>query len=179
MKKYVAIGILITLISSCKSEKKKELTAKERFDKIERITDGNWQINNPDDTSYVYYSRVSDTRVNVYNYNIDKGDSVDNNLSTIELVNDSICWTRPGATKGLLISVNDSIMQWRDVGEKKILYSVERKDSAHIIYTAPGEPVRILIKTPSLTTFLVRKKYDYTHGTDLATKDTSFHAHPK
>jgi len=155
------------------------MTLKEKFDKIENITGvANWRMIDDTDTSYIYFSRIDD-KINVYHFHIKQGDSVNTKLNSINSYNDSVYWNWNNK-RWYLLSANDSVMEWADPQlNENSPYRITKADSSHISYQLPDGHFIILTKTLPLSSFLVRTKYDYEHGTDLANKDTLFHPHKK
>jgi len=180
MKRNFFGGVFILLIISCNQNKKSIQTPKEAFDKIEGITGvANWQLIDGADTSYLYFSRIGDVYINIYQFKIVKGDSADTRLNTIGTNNDTVYWKWENK-QWYLQTANDSVMEWADEGYKEnSAYSFTKTDSLHIFYRFPDGHLALLTKTLPLTTFLIRVKYDYEHGTDFVNKDTVFHPHKK
>jgi len=173
-------GVFILLIISCNQNKKSVQTTKEAFDKIEDITGvANWQLIDGADTSYLYFSRIGDVHTNIYQFVIVKGDSADTRLNTIVTNNDTVFWKWENK-QWYLQAANDSVMEWADAGPKEnSAYRFTKKDSSHISYRFPNGHQAVLTKTLPLSSFLVRVKYDYEHGTNFANRDTIFHPHKK
>jgi outer membrane lipoprotein-sorting protein len=178
--KYIFFVGLVVIFISCSQDEKKEITPKEKFDKIENITGvANWQMIDRLDTSFIYFSRVADNRTNIYHFNIQKGDSLNTITDSIVAVNDTVYWNGKKES-WYLKSINDSSMQWAGTGlTKNKIYDFIKTDSTHISFQLPDSHLVMLTKTLPLSAFLIRSKYDYEHGTDIANKDTVFHPHKK
>jgi hypothetical protein len=158
-------ALLLVLFISCGEQEKKATNLKEQFDAIDKITGvDNWKLIDGADTSCLYFSRIAEQRINVYHFNIVKGDSANTQLNSIEAKNDSVFWNWTGK-QWYLVSAKDSIMEWADKTADNNHYTFKRKDKMHISYTLPGGHIVELSRTLPLATFLVRSKYDYEHGT--------------
>lgn len=141
-----------------------------RFNIAENIfQNDNWLLIDGKDSSYLYCSRLSKTFVKTYHFNMFKGDSVNTIITSIQLLGDTILWHPPMDTI-LLLRLKDAKKNkliWADKTGVNI-YSFEKSDSNHIVIKYPGRSSRNLVKTPTLSSFLVRSKYDYLHGTKFA-----------
>lgn len=155
---------ILLLFAACEEHGKTSVDLKAKFDSIDKITGvDNWKWIDGSDTSYLYFSRINDQKINIYHFNIIKGDSVNTQLNSIKAKYDSIKWDWRNKQWDL-ISANDSVMEWAEKGENGH-FIFKKLDRMHISLTSPTGRIDTLSKTLPLATFLVRVKYDYEHGT--------------
>lgn len=144
-------------------------TAAVRFDTLERFfQNDNWLLVAGTDSSYLYCSRTGNTTFTSTSYKMVKGDSVNIMITGMQHSGDTVYWRVPPDTtivrlenraSGKLVWTNkDGLHQ----------YIFEKTDSSHISLTYPGSKKALLVKISPLSSFLVRSKYDYLHGTRLA-----------
>lgn len=166
MKCLIAL-LFVCGIAACNEPAKPTASVKEKFDAIEKIVGtANWELVTPGDTSFVYFSRLGDTYINVYKYKLVNGDSANTQVSNMISRQDTIAWT--GTNEQYILSaVTDSAIIWQDMsnGDKK--YTISKYDSTHISLSSSGRS-ELMKRTLPLSVFLVRKKYDYLHGTAYA-----------
>ena len=148
--------ILVLLFAACNSKP----DVKTQFDNLEKVFEaGNWEMVDRDDTAYVFFSREGERFFNVYNYFIRDGDSVSTKVMTIQQVDGKIIWD-----KAELKTATDKGSEWllngRDIKFTK-RYSL-------YIDVVSGTSKKFLKRTLPLSTFLIRKKYDFEHGTHTA-----------
>jgi hypothetical protein len=159
---------LLTLVFTACSQTEKSKTnsiPKDKFNQIDSIVGtNNWQVIEGHDTSYLYFSRIGDALINVYRYQINKGDSVNTHLNIITHQQDSVIWNRENE-KLLLVKAGDNALQWVPLNAPGSTYILQKTDSSHISFVFPDGHKTIMKRTLPLSTFLVRKQYDYAHGT--------------
>ena len=184
-KKYLFFFITVGFFVSCNNEPKQEekkpaAQAIEvpvyKLDLLEKIfTNDNWMKKDETDTSYYYFSRIGPV-INVHHYRINKGDSVDTRLSVIKFSNDSLIWFINDTTHFMLTAINETQAKWNRMNKSSDSSFIEfdKTDDKHIALRLSDNKEFLLIKTPALSTFLVRSRYDYLHGTDYAFSDTVF-----
>lgn len=141
----------------------------QRFDLLEKIFQNeNWLVVNGNDSSYLYCSRLGEKYFKTYEYKMLKGDSVQTIVSEIKLAADTIAW-RISETQApvYLNKISDAEAVWADY--KNLNFFVFHQiDSNHIRLQLSNGESRTLAKTITLSSFLVKSKYDYLHGTRLA-----------
>jgi hypothetical protein len=164
MKVFI-ISFLTLVCAACNQTEKINNTPTDKFNQIESIVGtNNWQMIDGPDTSYIYFSRIGNSYINGYRYQINKGDSINTQMNNIIHQQDSVIWNW-GKEKLLLVSVNDNTIQWEKMSVDNAKYTMQKTDSLHISFVFPDGHKAILKRTLPLSTFLVRKQYDYAHGT--------------
>jgi hypothetical protein len=164
MKVFVSCFLICVLIA-CNQTDNHAHAPKDKFDEIEKIVDNaNWQLIDGPDTSYIYFSRIGNVHINVYRYQISKGDSVNTQMNNIIHQQDSVIWNW-GNEKLLMAAVSDSLIQWERMGAGNSKYIMQKTDSLHMSFVFPDGHKTIMKRTLPLSAFLVRQRYDYTHGT--------------
>ena len=153
---------------SCHQPVKTTSLPKDLFDSIENLTGtANWQLIDGTDTSYIYFSLMGDTHFDVYHYRIDKGDSVNSRRCDIIYRQDSVVWDRESGPL-LLTAATVGKIVWKDLQHPDGEYQLQKPGSNQLLFILPGEHKSIMKKTLPLATFLVRKRYDFLHGTSFA-----------
>ena len=163
--RYIISLFLLLLLFSCDSEKKKIVSPKEKFDKLENIfSTANWKVTESADTSYLYFSRLGDLNYTVYDYKLVKGDSSINEISHIGYINNEVSWMRSADTLQLA-AVDSASAIWNARKDDKMVYTFKKLSDSTVSMTFQDNKQVLLKKTLSLATFLVRSKYDYIHNT--------------
>ena len=127
----------------------------------------NWLIADKKDSSYLYFSRLGNFIVNTFAYKRVKGDSAAVQYGTIQPENNSITWNLFGR-KLFVSSATGTRVKWSAVADSLLQYEFIRLDDNHIQLVYPDKKKLILQKVLPLSLFLVRSRYDYTHGTKYA-----------
>jgi peptide subunit release factor RF-3 len=162
MNFLILISFVFFLVA-CNSTDK-SMQVKDQFDAIEKIVgNGNWQLVDDQDTSYLYFSRIGDAQFNIYHYKINKGDSVNTIMNNITDQQDTVTWNWQDQQLALLDVTTDS-MNWRKASDEKDKYVLKKMDSLHLSLIFPGKHELVMKLTLPLATFLVRSHYDYFHG---------------
>lgn len=165
------ICFLILVVAACNEPVKKNNSPKEAFDKIEGVIgNDNWQLVDGVDTSYIYFSRIGDL-INVYRYNISKGDSVNTRMNNIVHQSDSVIWNWENE-KLLLTGADSNTINWEAMNAGKDKYKLLKTDSLHLSFVLPNGREAVMKKMLPLSTFLVRQQYDFTHGTSYTDSAT-------
>ena len=161
--KYILFFSILLAVVACR-ERAKKLSPGEEFDRLESIfATENWKYVDGADTSYLYASRVGDHLFNVYRFDIEAGDSVRTEMSTIRLDRDSIRWHL--APDSLVLESADSAKAiWITTGSEVYRFVKISADSIRLERPG-GRPAVIMRRTLPLATFLVRSHYDFLHGT--------------
>lgn len=171
------ICFLILVIAACNEPVKKNNSSKEALDKIEGVTgNDNWQLINGVDTSYIYFSRMGKL-INVYRYNISKGDSVNTRMNNIVNQSDSVIWNWDNENL-VLTGADSTTINWEAMNAGKDKYKLFKTDSLHLSFVLPNGQTAVMKKMLPLSTFLVRKQYDYVHGTSYV-DSLNFQLRPK
>lgn len=149
-----------------------------KMDMIEKMfNNDNWIMADGIDTSYYYFSRTTPENTNVYRFRMHKGDSVNTVLSHIGFLKDAVIWKLNDSTILSLAAISDSTAAWNIAGSdgKGVAFmTFDKKDDKHISIALKDKPPVLLTRTLPLSTFLVRSRYDFLHGTKFAFSDTSF-----
>jgi len=166
--RFLLISFFMTVLLACNQVGKTVQFPKDKFDAIEKIvgTD-NWQLVDGQDTSYLYFSRTGVVHFNIYHYWIVKGDSVGTRMNNITDQEDAVAWNR-GDEKLILADVDNNVIIWKNISNDKDRYVLKKTDSLHLSFILPDGHTSIMTRTLPLGTFLIRKRYDYLHGTSYA-----------
>ena len=161
MKKNIIFGLLILV--GCKDQGGKKAT--EDLQTLNTILPtANWRMIEGADTSYIYFSRQTDNSYKISQFKLVKGDSSISDQSGISISGNSVTWNR---NKKLLVlkTVKDNKSTWKqdDTNENFLL---SKLDDSTLLIDLPSKQL-MLKKTLPLSSFLVRAKYDYEHGTKL------------
>ncbi len=178
--------LLCFILHSCGSGSSKEKPADgkptspppiEKLNGVEKVFGNeNWMKIVNGDTSYCYFSRMP-SEIQVHQYKLVKGDSVLTMLSSIRFSGDSLVWQYNDTTQLFLASLTDESLEFNRLWQEKptaFYFGFEKKDEQHIKVTDAEKKQFMMTKTPTLSTFLVRSRYDYVHGTNYAFSDTVF-----
>jgi len=162
--KFFVLSFFTFILFAC-NEAEKTVQIKDKFDAIEKIvgTD-NWELVDGQDTSYLYFSRISDALFNVYHFRIEKGDTVNTIMNNITGRQDTVIWNWKNF-KLFLTEVTDNNIAWETISTEKEKYILNKTDSLHISFVLPGSQETKMKRTLPLATFLVRNHYDFLHGT--------------
>lgn len=162
---FICLSTLIFIACNQTEKTTTNSIPKDKFNQIDSIVGtNNWQMVDGQDTSYLYFSRMGDALIHVYRYQINKGDTVNTHLNNITHQQDSVIWNWENE-KLLLVASGDGAIQWTPVNAPSSKYMLQKTDSSHISFVFPDGHKAIMKRTLPLSTFLVRKQYDYAHGT--------------
>lgn len=145
------------------------LATEAQFDTLENMfQNDNWLVIKGGDSSYVYASRLGKTVFRIYHFRMIKGDSVNTFVTQIQYKGDTLGWQWPPdtATQYFTGSAASKLIWADSTGKHKYVFEKINPDHIHLLY--PDGKSAELLKTPALSSFLVRSKYDYQHGTKLA-----------
>lgn len=131
----------------------------------------NWLSIDQKDSNYLYISRLGDFSVNTYAYKIIKGDSAQVKHGKMERRNNTINWEFDGRPVTITGATGTRIVA---VAAGNDQYEFIRLDANHLQVTYPNKEKKVLRKTLSFSTFLIRSRYDYTHGTKYAFDSVEF-----
>ncbi len=189
-KKETFFFIACTIIS-CNNQPNEKKSAEKtaathapvyKMDMLEKIFDNdNWMKTAGKDTSYYYFSRTP-AEIQVHEYKIVKGDSTITNLSAIRFSNDSLVWWYNDSTSLFLAGITNERSEWNRINKDSpatFYVRFEKKDETHLDMAGADKKHFLLTKTIPLSTFLIRSRYDYLHGTNFAFSDTIFSAGKK
>ena len=166
MKVFFICLLTLVFVACNQSEKgKTNVVPKDKFNQIDSIVGtNNWQVIEGQDTSYLYFSRMGDALINVYRYQISKGDSVNTRLNNITHQQDSVIWNWENE-KLFLVKAGENVIQWSSLNAANSTYTLQKTDSIHMSFVFSDGHKAIMKRTLPLSAFLVRKQYDYAHGT--------------
>jgi len=164
--KVFSFCLLLAALAACNNQTSKTVPApKSTFDAIDSITGvASWQLVDGPDTTYLYFSRMGNALIHVYHFSINKGDSANTRMNNIVSAGDSVVWNW-GDKQLLLVAANGRMARWEDLANRNDVYTLQKTDSLHLAFLFPGGRVASMQLTLPLATFLVRRKYDYIHGT--------------
>lgn len=137
----------------------------------EVFTNDNWLLAGKNDSSYFYFSRLGDFRVNTYEYKLVKGDSAAVKHTSVQKEGDKIVWAFNNQ-KLYLTSATKARAVWAVAGADSLQYEFLRINENQLALTYPDKHKLILQKTLPFSLFLVRSRYDFTHGTRYAFDNT-------
>ncbi|WP_167516960.1 hypothetical protein [Hydrotalea flava] len=129
----------------------------------------NWRVVNGKDTFYHYFSRQNDLLLNVYQFKMNKGDSVHSSLQTIYCTPKGIFWQQAADTFQLR-SATQHTMSWVH-GTNTLNFTLLQPAMLQQQYQ---NTVSIMQPTINLTDFLIRSRYDFLHGTHYASDTAKF-----
>jgi hypothetical protein len=146
------------------------------MDMLEKMfNNDNWMKVSGNDTSYYYFSRIPmETRV--YQYRINKGDSAGTRISVMRFSNDTLLWQYNDSALLFLSGITEKRSEWSRMegGTGSLFMILEQEDDKHIHASFADKRDFRLTRTLPLSTFLIRSRYDYLHGTRYAFADTVF-----
>ena len=184
-KRSVLFFLIASVCISCGNNQSKEKEPLEKkaaappvykMDMLEKIfNNDNWMKIKDNDTSYYYFSRIQ-SEIKVCKYKIIKGDSVSSGRSVMRFSNDSLIWEFEDMTHLYLNAIAEKTAEWVTVEDMPGAFAVgfEKKDEDHLNFAKRGDQLVVLTRTIPLSTFLIRSRYDYGHGTHYAFSDTVF-----
>jgi hypothetical protein len=127
----------------------------------------NWMLVDNKDTSFYYFSRLSDFNFNTYTYKLAKGDSSKVNYGKIKPEQNKLVWNFDGkklfVTSATVARITASVD-----GSDSSKYEFTRLNSNNIGIRYPDQKKLVLRKTIPFGLFLVRSRYDYGNGTRYA-----------
>lgn len=158
MKFYLAA---IVLLSGCVSAP----TPEEQLNQLRTvIPTANWQVVNEKDTSYIFMSRQDNGSYKTYLYRIEMGDSVEVRERSIGIHEGSVHWDFNDRDLRLdRIEKNSAV--WKDLRNQAYIFT--RVSDSVLQMKLPMESW-VFTRTLPISTFLVRKHYDYEHRAQLA-----------
>ena len=124
----------------------------------------NWQVTFGKDTSYIYFSRQPVNNYKTYEYKLSEGDSSITQEGTIDVSSGSVNWNWNSRVLSLE-QIVDSKSTWKEKSSGRVYVLEKITDS--LLQLSSSEKNWIFKKTLPLSTFLVRAKYDFKHGTKL------------
>lgn len=154
------IIILVLFMAACGRP-----DVKTQFDNLEKVFGtANWRlrtVNN--DTLYIFFSREGEALYKVYSYMLANGDSIRTVVATIAPKDGEIIWD----LEYQYITLKDadaagSSWHGKQMGDVRI----KTIDSLHVLYEWGGNNRDTLVRTLPISTFLIRSKYDFLHGTN-------------
>lgn len=190
LRNTILFFIIVSFVAACNNGADKEKPVEKpaaappvyKMDMLEKVfNNDNWMKMDGNDTDYYYFSRIS-REIQIHQFRMIKGDSVITNMSAIRFSNDSLLvWRYNDSINLFLSAISEKGSEWTKMGDQpgSIYMRFDKKDDKHINVTFADKKQFVLTRTPSLSTFLVRSRYDYLHGTNFAFSDTVFSAGKK
>jgi hypothetical protein len=193
---FIFYGLILVTIISCHStpgSENADSTAIKAADTVKRVDEirtnmsylndynaieqvfgnENWLVPGVKDSSYLYLSRLGSYSVSSYVYSIAKGDSANVKHSSLERKDNTINWEFDGK-KLVVAGATSTRVVLAFPGTEVAQYEFIRLDANHLQLTYPDKTKKVLLKTLPFSTFLVRSRYDYTHGTKYAFDSVEF-----
>ena len=161
MKKNILFCLLV-LLACNRVERKNAIADLQRLSSI--LLTANWQVTNGTDTAYIYFSQQFDNSYSIYEYKLVQGDSSVSWRGSIVTSDDSIVWNWNNHSLWLE-EINGSKANWKEKnsGENYVMQKIN--DSTLQVRSSS---MQLMFKrTLPLSTFLIRAKYDYRHGSNL------------
>ena len=147
------------------------------FDSIEHFFGNeNWLLTRGNDSSYLLFSRQTGNLVNIYQYRMVRGDSVNTVMTTIQFRNDTVVWNDEGHQL-FLQKAGENLLSWSEASGTTT-WNFQKINTDHILLKKNNDSL-LMRRTPTLSDFLVRSKYDHLHGTHLAFDTIKFKGKPK
>ena len=162
MKRFFLL--LLVVLSACNISQKD--AQQEKLQKlVSMLPIANWRITGENDTSYIYFSRQVDNTYKTYEYKLVRGDSIVTLNGAIRASGDSVVWNWNNHLLELA-EISDSISNWKERSVNEI-YTLQKINDSSLELKSSGRNW-LLTRTLPLSTFLVRAKFDYEHGTKLS-----------
>jgi hypothetical protein len=142
------------------------------FDSLEHFFGNeNWLVKSDKDTSYLLFSRQNDTYIKVYQYKISNGDSINNIISAISVKEDHVIWGLSGRQLVLQKAIGKQT-DWKTLPDTTTV-SFLLTDKDKIVWQEGSKKI-FMVKTITLSDFLVRSRYDFIHRTHYAFDTITF-----
>jgi hypothetical protein len=150
---------LSILLISCNTKKahNKNLVLPDFFEPF------NWQVANNSDTFYLFFSPVHDSLVEVFEYKIVNGDSVNTQKDSIGFLNDSLRWKFNNNIYNIIAVGSNKIA----LEDQNIQYNLQKISDSLMVLGSKNDSFYFR-RTLPISTFLVRKKDDYLKGSSGA-----------
>jgi hypothetical protein len=197
---YVCCLLLTGLLFSCQSQQKEEnkegtnapadsaavsesirsnMSYLNDFNALEALfTNDNWLMPDQKDSSYFYFSRVNDYKVNTYLYKLEKGDSAKVIHADMLADKNQLVWNF-NQQPLYLVSATNARAVWAVKGTDSVQYEFIRIDHEHLRLTYPDKKQVVMKKMLPFSLFLVRSRYDFSNGTHYAFDTTQFNRKKK
>lgn len=144
------------------------------FNALEELfTNDNWLLADKKDSSYFYFSRINEYKVNTYFYKLEKGDSAKVIHQDMLANNNQLVWNFDQQPL-YLVSATKARAVWALKGADSVQYEFIRIDNEHLRLTYPDKKQVVMKKMLPFSLFLVRSRYDFTNGTHYAFDTTQF-----
>jgi hypothetical protein len=158
----IILIVFVLFIFSCNSKQERSV----QLEQLQNIFGtANWQVIKGTDTSYIFFSGRDDNSFKTYQYNLFKGDSSNTEIGSVQLNNEGKVEWSLFNKRLVLYDIKNNETNWKD-GADTIYVLTKQNDSLLMMQTPQGNLQ--FKKTLPLSTFLVRGKYDYEHGSNLA-----------
>lgn len=159
------ITILLICLVACTNSKRSSSEHLENLGKL--IGTGNWQVLNGADTLYVFFSQQVNHSYKIYTYTFSKGDSANTKMESIVQNKNGVEWNFLDKKLVLKQNKKDTFF-WVDPDQNE--YVLQKNNDSTLQMQTPEKKI-VFKKTLPLSTFMIRVKYDYEHGSTL--KDSS------
>ncbi len=148
--------------------------ALEKFDVLEQLFGNeNYLVVSEKDTSFLYFTRLGKNDFFTHSYKIVKGDSTQLSIDTIQINNENqVQWNFKGKQL-ILQDCNDVKAQWQNKADANDKVDFLKINQQRVNLSMNGKNY-LLSKTPTISLFLVRIKYDYQNHTHYAFDTTNF-----
>jgi hypothetical protein len=156
------IFFLLLLIPTACNLPGKKSNEKELKKLNELLPVANWQMIAGSDTSYIYFSPQENREYKTYEFKLPGGDSELTRLGSIYTSGDDVVWDFLNK-QYVLKKITNNKIDWKRKDSTANLV-LEKLNDSTLLINLPGKQF-MLKKTLPLSTFLVRAKYDYLHGT--------------
>jgi hypothetical protein len=143
-----------------------------QLDALEKLFDNqNYLSVEGKDSNYIYFSRLGKNNFYTHSFKMVKGDSANVVIDTLQVnAANKVQWQWQKQPL-VLLSTTDFSSAWLANNKDTILF---QKIDGNTLQVVSNGKKNSLHKTPTLSLFLVRSYYDYTHGTHLAFDNTNF-----
>ncbi|MEO7310516.1 MAG: hypothetical protein ABIX01_08970 [Chitinophagaceae bacterium] len=146
-----------------------------QFNDLERFFGNeNYLIDRGNDTSFLYFSRISDFLILTHQYVLRNGDSTFLKIDSIRLDPEMRAVWKWKQNKLLLRSADNNSVDWANTLDDQLYLQFQKTDNDKIKLAENGQTNVVLQKTLTISKFLVRSFYDHNHGTRLAYDSSEF-----
>jgi hypothetical protein len=128
----------------------------------------NWMLVEGKDTSFYYFSRLSDFNFNTYAYKLVKGDSSNVYHGKIIPEQNKLAWNFDGKKLLVISATVARVTASVDGTDSSAKYEFTRLNNSSIGITYPDQKKTVMRKTIPFGLFLVRSRYDHSNGTHFA-----------
>ncbi|MDQ3846846.1 MAG: hypothetical protein M3342_22960 [Bacteroidota bacterium] len=160
--KCLFFSLSVVAILSCRqsSSPEKDLLQINQF-----LPSANWQVIDNRDTFYLFFAQNPDHTYTIYEYRIRGGDSSDTRTDSIAVADNTVRWQF--RNKELYFDEKrDSTLIWNEALKPEQKYVLRQVSDSLMMLQLPDQNEKMVFrKMLPFTTFLIRFRYDYLHGT--------------